>query len=577
MNAAKNHSPDTPSGYPFRRWFVLAVMMLGVMTLLGRALYLQLHEREFLLGEGDARHQRVMPIPAHRGMIVDRNGEPLAISTPVDSVWANPQETLPARDQLPTLARLLGTSEAALLSQLEGRSEREFVYLKRGVDPDAARQVMALNIPGINLQREYRRYYPMGEVASHVLGFTNIDDDGQEGLELAFNDWLSGTPGAKRVIKDRLGRIIEDLDLIKAASPGKDLRLSLDRRIQYIAYRELKAAVIQQHARSGSVVVLDPNTGEVLAMVNQPAFNPNNRLSLHEDWTRNRAVTDVFEPGSTVKPFVIASAIKSGLYRPDSVIQTSPGWYMVHGHTIQDEHDYGRLHLAGVIRKSSNVGAAKIALSLPPGALWQSYARVGFGLLTGSEFPGEAQGSLSNYEGWGDFERATLAFGYGLATTPLQLARAYAVIAADGVRPSISYTPAQHGAHGVRVMSISVARKLRTMLEGVVSIGGTAPMASVEGYKVAGKTGTVHISTAGGYAENRYISIFAGMAPASHPALMVVVVVEEPRGEYYGGQVAAPVFSRILDGGLRLLNVRPDDLPQLQVRSPEIKAAPDDA
>jgi cell division protein FtsI (penicillin-binding protein 3) len=577
MNAAKNHSPDTPSGYPFRRWFVLAVMMLGVMTLLGRALYLQLHEREFLLGEGDARHQRVMPIPAHRGMIVDRNGEPLAISTPVDSVWANPQETLPARDQLPTLARLLGTSEAALLSQLEGRSEREFVYLKRGVDPDAARQVMALNIPGINLQREYRRYYPMGEVASHVLGFTNIDDDGQEGLELAFNDWLSGTPGAKRVIKDRLGRIIEDLDLIKAASPGKDLRLSLDRRIQYIAYRELKAAVIQQHARSGSVVVLDPNTGEVLAMVNQPAFNPNNRLSLHEDWTRNRAVTDVFEPGSTVKPFVIASAIKSGLYRPDSVIQTSPGWYMVHGHTIQDEHDYGRLHLAGVIRKSSNVGAAKIALSLPPGALWQSYARVGFGLLTGSEFPGEAQGSLSNYEGWGDFERATLAFGYGLATTPLQLARAYAVIAADGVRPSISYTPAQHGAHGVRVMSISIARKLRTMLEGVVSIGGTAPMASVEGYKVAGKTGTVHISTAGGYAENRYISIFAGMAPASHPALMVVVVVEEPRGEYYGGQVAAPVFSRILDGGLRLLNVRPDDLPQLQVRSPELKAAPDDA
>jgi cell division protein FtsI (penicillin-binding protein 3) len=577
MNAAKNHSPDTPSGYPFRRWFVLAVMMLGVMTLLGRALYLQLHEREFLLGEGDARHQRVMPIPAHRGMIVDRNGDPLAISTPVDSVWANPQETLPARDQLPTLARLLGTSEAALLSQLEGRSEREFVYLKRGVDPDAARQVMALNIPGINLQREYRRYYPMGEVASHVLGFTNIDDDGQEGLELAFNDWLSGTPGAKRVIKDRLGRIIEDLDLIKAASPGKDLRLSLDRRIQYIAYRELKAAVIQQHARSGSVVVLDPNTGEVLAMVNQPAFNPNNRLSLHEDWTRNRAVTDVFEPGSTVKPFVIASAIKSGLYRPDSVIQTSPGWYMVHGHTIQDEHDYGRLHLAGVIRKSSNVGAAKIALSLPPGALWQSYASVGFGLLTGSEFPGEAQGSLSNYEGWGDFERATLAFGYGLATTPLQLARAYAVIAADGVRPSISYTPAQHGAHGVRVMSISVARKLRTMLEGVVSIGGTAPMASVEGYKVAGKTGTVHISTAGGYAENRYISIFAGMAPASHPALMVVVVVEEPRGEYYGGQVAAPVFSRIMDGGLRLLNVRPDDLPQLQVRSPEIKAAPDDA
>ncbi len=571
-------SAQTP-GYNGRRRLVLAVMGLGVVLLLGRALYLQLQEREFLLGEGDARHLRVMPIPAHRGMIVDRNGEPLAISTPVDSIWAVPRETLAAPEQLPKLAAMLGIDAGNLVRQLAARATREFVYIERRVDPDVAARAMALNIPGINLQREYRRYYPMGEVASQLLGFTDIDDAGQEGLELAFDDWLSAEAGAKRVIKDRLGRIVEDLERISAASPGKDLRLSLDRRIQYLAYRELKAAVTQHHARSGSAVVLDPRTGEVLAMVNQPSFNPNNRENLNTEATRNRVVTDVLEPGSTIKPFVIAAAIQSGRYAPDTLIDTSPGWYMVRGHTIQDEHDYGPLNLAGVIRKSSNVGATKIALAMTPARLWDSYRRAGFGALTESGFPGEAAGALSSYKGWGDVERATLAFGYGVATTPLQIARAYAAIAADGLMPSISYTATDQAAVRARVMSTSTARRLRGMLEGVVSVGGTAPMASVEGYRVAGKTGTVHKSAAGGYAQNRYVSIFVGMAPASEPALVSVVVIDEPGdGTYFGGQVAAPVFSRIMAGALRLLDVRPDNLPHLQAHTPSApRVAPNDA
>jgi len=571
-------SAQTP-GYNGRRRLVLAVMGLGVVLLLGRALYLQLQEREFLLGEGDARHLRVMPIPAHRGMIVDRNGEPLAISTPVDSIWAVPRETLAAPEQLPKLAAMLGIDAGNLVRQLAASATREFVYIERRVDPDVAARAMALNIPGINLQREYRRYYPMGEVASQLLGFTDIDDAGQEGLELAFDDWLSAEAGAKRVIKDRLGRIVEDLERISAASPGKDLRLSLDRRIQYLAYRELKAAVTQHHARSGSAVVLDPRTGEVLAMVNQPSFNPNNRENLNTEATRNRVVTDVLEPGSTIKPFVIAAAIQSGRYAPDTLIDTSPGWYMVRGHTIQDEHDYGPLNLAGVIRKSSNVGATKIALAMTPARLWDSYRRAGFGALTESGFPGEAAGALSSYKGWGDVERATLAFGYGVATTPLQIARAYAAIAADGLMPSISYTATDQAAVRARVMSTSTARRLRGMLEGVVSVGGTAPMASVEGYRVAGKTGTVHKSAAGGYAQNRYVSIFVGMAPASEPALVSVVVIDEPGdGTYFGGQVAAPVFSRIMAGALRLLDVRPDNLPHLQAHTPPApRVAPNDA
>ncbi len=548
-----------------RRGFVLLVLISGMISLAGRAVYLQHYEAEFLREEGDARHLRVVNISAHRGMITDRNGEPLAISTPVDSVWANPQETLQASEELYELAKLLGLSKDDLNRRLANRSSKAFMYLKRHVNPDIATQVMALDVPGVNLQREYRRYYPMGEVTAHVLGFTNIDDQGQEGIELSFQEWLDGEPGAKWVVKDRLGRVVENVARIKAPSPGKDLQLSLDKRIQYLAYRELKAAVLKHKAQSGSVVVVDAYRGEVLAMVNQPSFNPNNRRNLRGRLARNRAVTDVFEPGSTVKPFTIAAALEVGRFKPRSVINTSPGWYVVRGHTIQDQHNYGTISLAKVISKSSNVGASKIALSIPAKSLWDTFRQVGFGAVTDSGFPGESAGLLSDFTRWRRIERATLSFGYGLSTTTLQLAQAYAVLANDGLRPEISFLVADKAPQTQRVLSVRTSRQLRKMLEGVVSADGTALSASVDGYRVAGKTGTVHKSTPGGYAKDRYVSVFAGMAPASKPRLVIVVMVNEPNnGDYYGGAVAAPVFSNVMSGALRLLNVPPDDLPELQ-------------
>jgi len=548
-----------------RRGFVLFALIAGMVSLAGRAVYLQHYEAEFLRDEGDARHLRALDISAHRGMITDRNGEPLAISTPVDSVWANPQETIEAPQKLFELAKLLSLSNDDLYERLTNRSSKAFVYLKRHVNPDVATRVMALDVPGVNLQREYRRYYPMGEVTAHVLGFTNIDDQGQEGLELSFQDWLDGEPGAKWVIKDRLGRVVEDVARLKAPSPGKDLQVSLDKRIQYLAYRELKAAFQKHNAQSGSIVVVDAHRGEVLAMVNQPSFNPNHRKNLRGRLTRNRAVTDVFEPGSTVKPFTIAAALEAGRFKPKSVINTSPGWYMVRGHTIQDQHDYGAITLAKVISKSSNVGASKIALSIPAESLWETFHHMGFGAITESGFPGESAGLLSNFERWRRIERATLSFGYGLSTTTLQLAQAYAVLATDGLRAPISFLVSDKPPSTQRVLSIRTCRQLRQMLEGVVSAEGTALSASVDGYRVAGKTGTVHKSTPGGYAKDRYVSVFAGMAPASNPRLVIVVMINEPsNGDYYGGVVAAPVFSNVMSGALRLLNVPPDDLPDLQ-------------
>ena len=548
-----------------RRGLVLFALLSGMISLAGRAVFLQHYEAEFLRDEGDARHLRVLNVSAHRGMITDRNGEPLAISTPVDSVWANPPQTMQAPGKLLELAKLLDLSKDELLQRLANRSSKAFVYLKRHVNPDIATRVMALDVPGINLQREYRRYYPMGEVTAHVLGFTNIDDQGQEGLELSFQDWLDGEPGAKWVIKDRLGRVVEDVARLKASRPGKDLQLSLDKRIQYLAYRELKAAVRKHKARSGSVVVVDAHRGEVLAMVNQPSFNPNHRRNLRGQLTRNRAVTDVFEPGSTVKPFTIAAALEAGRFKPKSVIDTSPGWYMVRGHTIQDQHDYGAITLGKVISKSSNVGASKIALSIPAKYLWETFHDMGFGAITDSGFPGESAGLLSDFARWRKIERATLSFGYGLSTTALQLAQAYTVLATDGLRPSISFLLADKLTQTQRVLSPRTGHQLRKMLEGVVSAEGTALSARVDGYRVAGKTGTVHKSTPGGYAKDRYISVFAGMAPASTPRLVIVVVINEPsNGEYYGGVVAAPVFSNVMSGALRLLNISPDDLPDLQ-------------
>lgn len=553
-------NPHGTPRYTVRRRLVLGVFALAMLSLVARAVYLQVLERDFLQGEGDARHQRVVAIPAHRGMISDRNGEPLAISTPVDSVWANPQEAVSAREALPRLARVLGMDRDELYRRLAERSGREFVYLARHVNPEVAQQVMALAIPGVSLQREYRRYYPMGEVTGHVLGFTNVDDRGQEGLELAYDAWLAGEPGAKRVIRDRLGRTVEDVERIRAPRPGKSLQLSIDRRVQYLAYRELKAAVQAHGARSGSIVVLDAVNGEILAMVNQPTFNPNSRKGLRGDLYRNRAVTDVFEPGSTIKPFTIAAGLESGAYRPSSRVDTAPGLLRVAGHTIRDARNYGVIDLGTVITKSSNVGASKIALSLDPADLWGMFSRVGFGQVTGSSFPGEASGVLSGYARWREIERATLAFGYGLSVTPLQLTQAYASLAADGVLHPATFIAGQQTA-ARRVMQPATARAVRAMMNGVVSDTGTGLRASVPGYQVAGKTGTVRKSTGGGYADDRYIAVFAGMAPASAPRLVAVVMINEPNaGGYYGGEVAAPIFARVMSGALRLLDITPDDV-----------------
>lgn len=554
----------TSSLQPWRPAALLLVFGGLASVLLWRAVDLQVLDRQFLQTQGDARHLRVVEIPAHRGAITDRNGEPLAISSPVDSVWVNPKEFVASAAELARLARLLELEPQALARRVRQRSDREFLYIKRHLAPELAEQVMALGLPGVALQREYRRFYPAGEVTAHVVGFTNIDDRGQEGIELAYNDWLQGEPGAKRVIKDRLGRIIDDVESLREPRPGKALRLSIDRRLQYLAYRELKAAAAEQGVRSASLVLLDVTTGEVLAMVNQPGYNPNNRLEINSQAARNRAVTDAYEPGSTIKVFSVAAALEAGHFRPDSVIDTGPGYMRVGSYTIRDTRPFGKIDIGTLIQKSSNIGAAKMALALPPEAIWTMYARLGFGRPAGTGFPGEAAGLMPARPPVRDAERAALAYGYGLSTTPLQLASAYATIAADGVRRPVSFLALDQAPAGEQVMSAAVARQVRTMMEAVVMKGGTAPQAAVAGYRVAGKTGTARKAAAGGYAENAYLAYFAGFAPASRPRLAMVVMMDEPSERYYyGGRAAAPVFSRVMSGALRLLNVPPDDVPQL--------------
>ena len=554
--------------YSNRHQVVLVGLALVAGLLLFRALDLHIFSKDFLQEEGAARHLRTVTLSAHRGVISDRHGEPLAISTPVDSVWVNPPEFVTAKKRWPDVAAVLELSTEEVTKALVGRKDREFVYLRRRVTPDLADKVRALDVPGVYLLREYRRYYPAGEVAGHILGFTNIDDKGQEGLELAYDDWLSGKNGAKRVIKDRLGHIVEDVERISSPEPGKGLTLSIDRRIQYLAYRELKAAVQAHGARSGAAVVLDARTGEVLAMVNQPTFNPNNRAGLNGKFYRNRAVTDVFEPGSTIKPFTIAAALKSGRYQEDSYINTSPGFYTLGEHTVKDVRDYGRINLATVIQKSSNVGASRIALSLPAGEFWESFALLGFGAPTGSGFPGESNGSLRDYGNWSAFEQATMSFGYGLSVTPLQLAHAYTVLAHDGRLRPVSFNRISREQADVQagdpIFDEYTLKAVRRMMEGVLEAEGTGKRARIAGYRVAGKTGTVKKLAASGYSDDRYIAVFAGMVPASAPRLVMVVMIDEPsRGEYYGGRVAAPVFSRVMSGALRLLDIPPDDLNNL--------------
>lgn len=550
--------------FPMRRWFLLGIYSICMLALLLRAVDLQVLNNDFLQDHGDARALRVVKIPAHRGMITDRNGESLAISTPVNSIWAMPRKVLNADKSLDTLANYLQLDHEDLRTLLKDRISRQFVYLKRHVDPALAKQVMSLEIPGVSLQREYRRYYPAGQVTSHVLGFTNIDDSGQEGMELAYDSWLKGSPGSKRVLKDRLGRIIEDIESISIPDPGNQLSLSIDKRVQYLAYRELKTAVTHYKARAGTLVMLDVKTGEVVAMVGQPSYNPNNRTGLKSGHYRNRALTDVFEPGSTLKPFTVAAALESGLYQTNSTIDTRPGFFKVAGHTIRDHRNYGVIDLSTIIKKSSNIGASKIALSLEPQDFWSMLAKVGFGQVTGSGFPGEASGFLNPYNNWSDVDQATMSFGYGLSVTALQLAQAYLPFATDGVTLPVSFLKITEPVSSTRIFSKDVALQVRHMLETVAQKGGTGERASIDGYRVSGKTGTVHKAADGGYSEDRYLSLFAGMAPASNPRLVAVVIIDEPKGDhYYGGLVAAPVFSNVMAGALRLLDVPPDDLSVL--------------
>lgn len=547
--------------FRWRGLLLTAIFALVSLVVVARAMQLQVFDKEFIERQADARHLRIATLNAHRGAILDRNGETLAASTPVDSVWANPGELAAATEQVDKLAKRLGLSTEKLLRLITSNLDRDFIFLRRHMPPEQAEAVMALNVPGVYLQREYHRYYPAGEVTGHVLGFTDIDDRGQEGLELSYDEWLVGEPGAKRVMKDRLGRVIGDVESIRPARPGKDLVTSIDLRIQYLAYRELKSAVQSHRARSGSVVVLDVKTGEILAMVNQPSYNPNDRSQFSPARYRNRAVTDIFEPGSSFKPLIIAAALESGRYTAESQIDTRPGYIDVPGLRIEDKNHLGVISIGTILAKSSNVGASKIALSLESDYLWDALSEFGVGNLTTSGFPGESAGLLNDYEHWRQVGQATLAYGYGLSVTPLQLAQAYGVLAAGGVRRPVSFLRVDEAPDGERVISSDNANAVVDMLEEVVNIGGTGGKAAVPGYQVAGKTGTAWKFQAGGYSKDRYIAVFAGVAPAADPRLATIVVLDEPSGgKYYGGDVAAPVFSSVIAGALRYLAVPPDAL-----------------
>ncbi|MGA2707472.1 MAG: peptidoglycan D,D-transpeptidase FtsI family protein [Steroidobacteraceae bacterium] len=560
----KSRAADTDvqaKSYRWRSTLVFVLVVLGAAGLAARAVELQLLDHGFLAKQGDDRSMRVVKIAAHRGAITDRNGEPLAMSTPVDSIWVNPQEINDNIDQLPKLAKALQQDPQSLARRITSNLDREFLYLVRHMPPEQAAYVKSLGIPGVYSLREYRRFYPAGEVSGHVVGFTTIDDQGQEGLELGYDQLLNGEDGAKRVLQDLYGHSVENVESIRAPRPGRDLATSIDLRIQYLAYRELKFAMKEYQARAGSVIVIDCDTGEVLAMVNQPSYNPNDREQYKPDLYRNRAATDIFEPGSSMKPFIIAAALASGQYRPDSVVDTSPGVLKVGAKVFEDEHNLGLIDLATVLAKSSNVGAAKIALSLKPEQIWTTLTGLGFGQVTGSDYPGESAGMLSHYSHWRPIGIATMSHGYGISVTPLQLAHAYATIGAGGIRRPISFEKLSGPVAGERVMDAKVANSLVQLMEQVVTAGGTGKRAAVVGYRVAGKTGTAWKSFAGGYSTDKYMATFAGLVPASHPKLATVIVIDEPSGNLFmAADVAAPVFSNILSGALRLMDIAPDDL-----------------
>ncbi len=548
--------------FRWRAYLLLGVLACSAVALVWRAVELQLIDKGFLQKRGTQNFSRVIDIASHRGTIVDRYGEPLAVSTPVDSIYANPKELSLASDQFPRLAKALKMNNQELTRRITSNLSREFLYLARHLQPADAQKIKALGIPGVYLMREYRRYYPAGEVAGHVLGFTNVDDVGQEGLELAFDHWLAGEDGQKRIIQDRYGRIVQDVESIRAVRPGRNLALSIDLRIQYLAYRGLKSAIRDTRATAGSVVVLDVQTGEVLAMVNQPSYNPNDRSQLKPGTYRNRAATDLFEPGSSMKPFVIAAALASGKYHEDSIVDTGPGYVKVGNSLVEEEHgSLGRINLATILAKSSNVGITMVALSLEPKQMWSTFSSLGFGQVTTSGYPGESAGLLTNYANWRPVAISRMSFGYGLSVTPLQLAHAYATVGAQGVMRPISFLMVDNPPAGTQVLDRKVAGELVHLLESVVTQdGATGFRAAIPGYRVSGKTGTAEKAIAGGYSKQDYMAVFGGIAPATNPRLAAVVVLDSPEGKHQGGEVSAPVFSEVVGGALRLMAVPPDQI-----------------
>jgi len=566
MSRKRNKQKQTLNHVGLWRLYLVRVVFISlILGLAWRLADIQVLNPDFLRHQGDARHVRHVPIPAHRGMILDRHGEPLAISTPVHSVWFNPQDISADTTQIKQLAKLLRVSQSSIKKKIKDgiKKHREFVYLKRRVTPELATKVKQLKITGVGFQREYKRFYPAGEVTAHLVGFNNVDDQGQEGLELTHNEYLKGVSGVKRLLRDSRGNYVGGGEQIKASKDGENIMLSVDLRLQYLTYQALKSAVKSHHAKAGTAVILDVNTGEVLAMVNQPSFNPNNRKGLKQASLRNRAVIDLFEPGSTVKPFTVASGLKSGLYTMKSKIDTHPGRLKVNRLTVKDHRDYGVIDLATLLKKSSNVGASKIALSLKPEQLWQDFSAFGMGTLSGGYFPGESMGRMPDLSSWKKVERATFSYGYGLNTSALQLARAYTVLADGGVLRPVSFIKNEQIPTGHRVFSKDIMDNVRTMMQGVVKKDGTASRAAVENYTVAGKTGTIKKASQGGYAEGHYLSLFAGIIPANNPRLAMVVMIDDPQGkDYYGGLVAAPVFSEVMTGAMRLLNVAPDAMPE---------------
>ncbi|MGA4632797.1 peptidoglycan D,D-transpeptidase FtsI family protein [Pseudomonas solani] len=552
--------------YPWRFRVVLALLALMVAAISWRIVDLHVIDRDFLKGQGDARSVRHIPIPAHRGLITDRNGEPLAVSTPVTTLWTNPKDLMPVRDQWPVIAATLGQDPKIFAERIDQNANREFLYLARGLTPEQGQAILARKLPGVYAIEEFRRFYPAGEVTAHVVGFTDVDDRGREGVELSFDQWLAGVPGKRQVLKDRRGRLIKDVQVSKNAKPGKTLALSIDLRLQYLAHRELRNALVENGAKAGSLVIVDVKTGEVLAMANQPTYNPNNRRNLQPAAMRNRAMIDVFEPGSTVKPFSMSAALQSGRWKPEDKVEVYPGSLQIGRYTIKDvsKTEGPILDLTGILINSSNVGMSKIAFDIGGETIYETMRQLGLGQDTGLGFPGERVGNLPNHREWRKAETATLSYGYGLSVTAIQMVHAYATLANHGQVVPLSMTRVDTVPVGAQVIPDEVAKTMQGMLQQVVEAPRGVFRAQVPGYHVSGKSGTARKATVGakGYTQNAYRSLFAGFAPSTNPRLAMVVVIDEPsKAGYFGGLVSAPVFGRVMAGALRLMNIAPDNLP----------------